>query len=1697
MQKNKRTRQSSPQAGGQFFSGLNLSPSGLLFGLLIFLFAAVSAHAQSTFNITSATFGANAATSIPAGINGVTLELGGTLPSAAQQAAAGYLGCFYTGYGSTTGIPLSLPNGTNAEPLVVPASTIQSIPAANFTAANSYTVIGYVYFVAADSACDGNFDASLTNEFPVSVVAPSLGAYSGPTAVPQTNSATSLRAAPLTLTLPASGILPSTSTLGTTTVTFSGFGSVTPVATLSTSTLTVPVPAAFASSDVGTTASLTVCNTFGSSAPVCTTPTPAITLTVAALVASSGTITATPTPVTVTGQTVLTAQFAKAGSAGQGVNPGAPSGSVTFTADGATVPAASLVLDTTATFATQTTSITAPAAPTPTITPAAGSYLGAQTITIADSDPTATIYYTQDGSTPTNGSTLYTAPFSISSSQTINAIAAVAGDLNSAVASVAYVVTVRPPTHLAFQVQPVTTALNTAIVPAVQVALLDSTNTVVPGATNAVTLQLRANPGESTLAGTLTVNAVNGIATFPDLSLNSLGTGYTLYAHSGTLTGVESNAFNITPPAITLTVQSTVPAGLVGVGATLNGSFTLGAPAPAGGLTVNLTSGTPANVTISPATVTVAAGGTTGSFTYTGVAAGNSTLSASATGYQTGTIVTTGTVAQVSLGVIPAVAPGQTQSLALSLATAAPAGGTTVTFTIANPTIATVTQSIFVPAGQFTAATNPQVAGVLIGTTTVTANAPGYAPATRAVTVTVTATFNPGTTNINLITSTNTLLQISAPAPAGGIKFNLTSSDPTKATVPASVTVIQGGTNVKVPITGVADGTVTIAATSAGITEADGTVNVNSQITSSDITTGYDLQNSQYYYLPVTPSVPTNVTFKVSDPTVAIISTTQSAVGQQTVVFSNVTSSTIGYLYIQGKKVGTTTLTISAPGYTTGTETITVSPSGFAYYYGNQNFTTTTYANPTTVTVYPFQLDANQSITGYPSYAINPGTPNLSIPITSSDTTIGTVTSPIVFKPLDTSESFTFTPVAAGTANLTIGAQPAGFTEPMQNSAPEYQTAVATVNTPVIVAPSDTTGVHLQNTVYISLPVNPPSGITVTVTITPSPAGSPLAATLSKSATVAGTTTQTFTNVTSGGVGSLYVQGQSTGTATITVSAPGYVTGTSTITVQPSGFAYYYGNDNYNTTSFSGTNTLTVYPFLLDGNKAITGYPSYTINPGVGPVTVPLTNSSDAVGTISAASLTFNTNDNYQQFTFQPVSAGTDNITIGNVTGFTTPTTYTQATETVTAPSISVNNGTTGVHMQNSLQISLPVAPPSARTVTVSVPTGAVVTLSKDNVTAGTTTLTFTNVTTSYVGTIYIQGQSAGTATLTESAPGYVTGTSTLTTLNSGFGFYPGTGTFTTTTFSTPNTLTVYTLLLDANNNYAGNGYALSPGVAPVTVAVTDSNTSVGTVSSNALIFGASDTYKQFTFTPVSAGTANLTLSTPAGFTTPTTTSTAGVATVTAPAISVSDSYTGINLETTLGIYLPQTPPNPVTVTVKSNGPLIAVLSNGATVAGTGTLTFTNVTTTNVGTIYVQGQSVGATTLKVTAPGYTDGDANITVYNAGFSFYYGDNASFTTSVGSNPSQLPVYPVMLNAGTLTPYSYNSLYVSPGAGTVNIPITSSAPGVGTVVSPLALAPGASYGYLTFTPVATGTSTITIGTPTGFSVPTDYTTSMATVQ
>ncbi|WP_058189818.1 family 43 glycosylhydrolase [Terracidiphilus gabretensis] len=66
--------------------------------------------------------------------------------------------------------------------------------------------------------------------------------------------------------------------------------------------------------------------------------------------------------------------------------------------------------------------------------PPGGIYSSAQTITITDSTPDATIYYTIDGTTPSASSTKYGAAISVSTSKTITAMALASGYNNSPVA---------------------------------------------------------------------------------------------------------------------------------------------------------------------------------------------------------------------------------------------------------------------------------------------------------------------------------------------------------------------------------------------------------------------------------------------------------------------------------------------------------------------------------------------------------------------------------------------------------------------------------------------------------------------------------------------------------------------------------------------------------------------------------------------------------------------------------------------------------------------------------------------------------------------------------------------------------------------------------------------------------------------------------------------------------------------------------------------------------------------------------------------------------------------------------------------------------------------------------------------------------------------------------------------------------------
>jgi hypothetical protein len=104
-------------------------------------------------------------------------------------------------------------------------------------------------------------------------------------------------------------------------------------------------------------------------------------------------------------------------------------------------------------------------------------------------------------------------------------------------------------TQMVFSTQPVNStadALST-----VAVTIEDASGDVVTGATNGIQLSLATNPGTASLDGTTLKTPTNGVASFTDLQVTKVGTGYQLGATSTGLTAPNSNTFNITPGVAT------------------------------------------------------------------------------------------------------------------------------------------------------------------------------------------------------------------------------------------------------------------------------------------------------------------------------------------------------------------------------------------------------------------------------------------------------------------------------------------------------------------------------------------------------------------------------------------------------------------------------------------------------------------------------------------------------------------------------------------------------------------------------------------------------------------------------------------------------------------------------------------------------------------------------------------------------------------------------------------------------------------------------------------------------------------------------------------------------------------------------------------------------------------------------------------
>ena len=81
-----------------------------------------------------------------------------------------------------------------------------------------------------------------------------------------------------------------------------------------------------------------------------------------------------------------------------------------------------------------------PVAEAPTFSPAGGTFLVGQTVTIGTTTADASIYYTLDGTDPTESDAVYSAPIEVNTTTTIKAMAAASGYANSAITTVTYTI---------------------------------------------------------------------------------------------------------------------------------------------------------------------------------------------------------------------------------------------------------------------------------------------------------------------------------------------------------------------------------------------------------------------------------------------------------------------------------------------------------------------------------------------------------------------------------------------------------------------------------------------------------------------------------------------------------------------------------------------------------------------------------------------------------------------------------------------------------------------------------------------------------------------------------------------------------------------------------------------------------------------------------------------------------------------------------------------------------------------------------------------------------------------------------------------------------------------------------------------------------------------------------------------------------
>ncbi len=334
-----------------------------------------------------------------------------------------------------------------------------------------------------------------------------------------------------------------------------------------------------------------------------------------------------------------------------------------------------------------------------------------------------------------------------------------------------------------------------------------------PAPAGELVINLSGDGGTVEFPATITISESKTSAIF---NAKGLAEGSVTITANATGYPVANLQVNITPAKFNL-FPGYLP---VAVGRSSTLQLSVPNSAPVSGLIVNITSSNTAFVTV-PASVTMPEGERSIFVPVNGVGVGSATITASLSGFQSAQ-ATVNVLESYNISFSPnslAITPGTSQTTDVVVSSPAPEGGLTITLSNPSTDKVSVPNSVFIPEGQFQNTISISGLDTTSTPVVVTASCPGLTDGQLSITVhpkyqpwiKADVTVGAGCRTTGGVGLTG------ATAPAGGYTVNLTSNDPTIASVPTTVTIPQNQDRIGFTIVGHNPGTATITVTVFGL----------------------------------------------------------------------------------------------------------------------------------------------------------------------------------------------------------------------------------------------------------------------------------------------------------------------------------------------------------------------------------------------------------------------------------------------------------------------------------------------------------------------------------------------------------------------------------------------------------------------------------------------------------------------------------------------------------------------------------------------------------------------------------------------------------------------------------------------------------------------------------------------------------------